>query len=124
MISRQDSESGTKGMAEPHLNICRMLIKFADVANPLRPWDQCKEWAFRIVEEYFNQTAEEKAKGLPLTMEVFDRVTCNIPKTQCSFIDMFVRDISRAWSSKSTQSTTYYIVLSTVILLLSTINLM
>ncbi|VDM72183.1 unnamed protein product [Strongylus vulgaris] len=25
-------------------------------------------------------------------MEVFDRKTCNVPLTQCGFIDMFVRE--------------------------------
>ena len=33
----------------------RMLIKCADVSNPARPLKICKEWAFRIAEEYFAQ---------------------------------------------------------------------
>jgi len=33
----------------------RMLIKCADVSNPARPLATCKEWAFRIAEEYFAQ---------------------------------------------------------------------
>lgn len=33
----------------------RMLIKCADVSNPARPLKVCKEWAFRIAEEYFAQ---------------------------------------------------------------------
>uniref|UniRef100_A0A915HGD4 Phosphodiesterase n=1 Tax=Romanomermis culicivorax TaxID=13658 RepID=A0A915HGD4_ROMCU len=77
--------------------ICRILIKCADVSNPTRPWLSCKEWAYRICEEYFAQTAEERAKDLPLTMEVFDRDTCNVPLTQCSFIDMFIRPMFKGW---------------------------
>ena len=33
----------------------RMIIKCADVSNPARPLDICKEWAVRIAEEYFTQ---------------------------------------------------------------------
>ena len=35
--------------------IKRMLIKCADVSNPARPLNLCKEWAKRIAEEYFTQ---------------------------------------------------------------------
>ncbi len=33
----------------------RMMIKCADISNPARPLGICKEWAFRIAEEYFSQ---------------------------------------------------------------------
>ena len=33
----------------------RMMIKCADVSNPARPIEICKEWAYRIAEEYFSQ---------------------------------------------------------------------
>ena len=33
----------------------RILIKCADVSNPCRPLNVCKEWARRIAEEYFQQ---------------------------------------------------------------------
>lgn len=39
-------------------------------------------WAHRIVQEYFEQTREEKEKALPVTMAFFDRETCNVPLTQ------------------------------------------
>ncbi|CAI2308812.1 unnamed protein product [Caenorhabditis sp. 36 PRJEB53466] len=74
------------------LTICDMLVKCADISNPAREWALCQRWAHRIVEEYFEQTREEKEKGLPVTMEVFDRNTCNVPITQCGFIDMFARE--------------------------------
>ncbi|PAV55640.1 hypothetical protein WR25_25906 [Diploscapter pachys] len=74
------------------LTVCNMLVKCADISNPTREWSLCQKWAFRIVEEYFDQTREEREKGLPVTMEVFDRKTCNVPMTQCGFIDMFARE--------------------------------
>lgn len=36
-------------------------------------------------------------KQLPLTMKGFDRETCNIPLTQCTFIDMFAREAFTSW---------------------------
>ncbi len=34
-----------------------MLIKCADVSNPMRPVVMCKEWAYRIAEEYCEQVS-------------------------------------------------------------------
>lgn len=82
---------------ENRLLIKRMLIKCADVANPCRPLDLCVEWGKRIAEEYFNQTEEEKKRGLPVVMPIFDRKTCSIPKSQISFIDVFINDMFDAW---------------------------
>ena len=85
---------------ENRMLVKRMLIKCADVSNPLRPLSLCKQWAFRISEEYFKQTDEEKARNLPVVMPVFDRKTCNVPKSQTSFIDFFIKDMFDAWDSK------------------------
>jgi len=79
------------------MTVCRMLIKCADIGNPTREFELCQKWAYRIVEEYFEQTAEEREKGLPLTMELFDRTVCNVPLTQCGFIDMFAREMFSTW---------------------------
>ncbi|XP_071844732.1 high affinity cAMP-specific and IBMX-insensitive 3',5'-cyclic phosphodiesterase 8B-like isoform X2 [Apostichopus japonicus] len=81
--------------------IRRMLIKCSDVANPTRPVDLCVAWANRISQEYFNQTDEEKRRGLPVVMPVFDRSSCSIPKSQISFIDYFIMDMFDAWDAFS-----------------------
>ena len=39
------------------------------------------------------QTEEEKDRGLPVVMPVFDRNTANISKSQTSFIDFFINDM-------------------------------
>ncbi|XP_065200949.1 high affinity cAMP-specific and IBMX-insensitive 3',5'-cyclic phosphodiesterase 8-like isoform X2 [Planococcus citri] len=77
----------------------RMMIKCADVANPTRPLKCCVEWAKRIAEEYFQQTDDEKAKNLPIVMPMFDRATCNIPKSQIGFVDYIVHDMFEAWDA-------------------------
>ena len=48
------SEMSSDG-TEAHTIMKRMLIKCADVSNPARPLDYCREWAARIAEEYFAQ---------------------------------------------------------------------
>lgn len=83
---------------DSRLLIKRMLIKCADISNPCRPLELCSIWAKRIAEEYYDQTDEEKAKNLPIVMPVFDRKTCSIPKSQCSFIEYFVQGMFESWA--------------------------
>ncbi|KAI8499386.1 High affinity cAMP-specific and IBMX-insensitive 3',5'-cyclic phosphodiesterase 8B [Branchiostoma belcheri] len=92
-------EHDTLRTLENRTLINRMLIKCADIANPARPLDLCVEWAKRIAEEYCQQTDEEKERGLPVVMPVFDRASCSIPKSQISFIDYFLTDMFDAWDA-------------------------
>ncbi|XP_078621466.1 high affinity cAMP-specific and IBMX-insensitive 3',5'-cyclic phosphodiesterase 8B-like isoform X4 [Branchiostoma floridae x Branchiostoma japonicum] len=92
-------EHDTLRTLENRTLITRMLIKCADIANPARPLDLCVEWAKRIAEEYCQQTDEEKDRGLPVVMPVFDRASCSIPKSQISFIDYFLTDMFDAWDA-------------------------
>ncbi|KAL1429882.1 hypothetical protein MTO96_015388 [Rhipicephalus appendiculatus] len=97
--STQDQgEFGSLRSPESIVLIKRMLIKCADVSNPARPIELCKQWAQRIAEEYCSQTDEEKRRGLPVMMPAFDRATVNIAKSQTGFISYFVRDMFKAWS--------------------------
>ncbi|KAG5898657.1 hypothetical protein JTB14_005416 [Gonioctena quinquepunctata] len=77
----------------------RMMIKCSDVSNPTRPLRLCVEWARRITEEYFHQTDDEKARGLPVVMPMFDRYTCSIPKSQIGFVDYIINDMFEAWNA-------------------------
>lgn len=78
----------------------RMLIKCADVSNPSRPFFFSVEWARRIAEEYFNQTDEEKKRGMPIVMPMFDRITCSIAKSQIGFIEYIIEDMMNAWDGE------------------------
>lgn len=78
----------------------RMLIKCADVSNPSRPFFFSVEWARRIAEEYFNQTDEEKKRGMPIVMPMFDRQTCSIAKSQIGFIEYIIEDMMNAWDGE------------------------
>jgi len=45
------------------------------------------------------QTDDEKDRGLPVVMPVFDSSACNVPKSQTSFIEFFINDMFEAWTS-------------------------
>jgi high affinity cAMP-specific and IBMX-insensitive 3',5'-cyclic phosphodiesterase 8 len=79
--------------------IKRLLIKCADVSSAARPLRQCVEWAKRITEEYFAETDEEIARGLPIVLPMFNRKTCSVPKSQTGFLDYFVNNMFSAWHS-------------------------
>ncbi|XP_069179939.1 high affinity cAMP-specific and IBMX-insensitive 3',5'-cyclic phosphodiesterase 8A isoform X3 [Procambarus clarkii] len=87
------------GTPENLVIIKRMMIKCADVSNPVRPLHLYIDWAHRIANEYFTQTEEEKKRNLPIVMPQFDRTTCSIPKSQIGFIDFFINDMFDAWDA-------------------------
>ncbi|KFM78041.1 High affinity cAMP-specific and IBMX-insensitive 3',5'-cyclic phosphodiesterase 8A, partial [Stegodyphus mimosarum] len=99
--SLEPSSADLAAMSTPEniILVKRILIKCADVSNPAKPLNSCKEWAYRIAEEYIAQTDEEKSKGLPIVMPAFDRAKCSIPKSQMGFIDYFVNDMFDAWDA-------------------------
>lgn len=93
------SVSDTDMNSEHGVLIKRILIKCADVSNPCRPLKLSVEWTKRIAEEYFQQTDEEKERGLPIVLPIFDRKSCCIPKSQTGFIDFFVRGMCQSWNA-------------------------
>ncbi|XP_055604529.1 high affinity cAMP-specific and IBMX-insensitive 3',5'-cyclic phosphodiesterase 8 isoform X2 [Uranotaenia lowii] len=94
-----DAKEATSDNDDNQILVRRMLIKCADVSNPTRPLKFCVEWARRIAEEYFTQTDEEKRKGLPIVMPMFDRSSCSISKSQIGFIEYIIHDMMDAWNS-------------------------
>lgn len=47
------------------------------------------------------KTDEEERQGLTVVMPTFNRKSCNIPKSQISFIEYFVTEMFEAWDGKS-----------------------
>jgi high affinity cGMP-specific 3',5'-cyclic phosphodiesterase 9 len=47
--------------------LCMVLIKVADISNEARPMDVAEPWLDRLLQEFFAQSAAEKAEGLPVT---------------------------------------------------------
>lgn len=47
----------TKEEEEARQVMKRIIVKCADISNPLRPMHLCREWAGRIAREYFTQVS-------------------------------------------------------------------
>merc|ERR1740123_587024 len=69
--------------------ICSMLVHGADVGNPAKPWEICKQLAFLCMDEFFAQGDLEKAAGIPVQM-LNDRDKVNRPNAQIGFIEFFI----------------------------------
>jgi len=66
-----------------------LMLHFADISNPLKPFPVCKAWAWRIIDEFFAQGDEEKRLNLPVGM-LNDRDKINRPGSQHGFINFLV----------------------------------
>jgi len=81
--------------AEKEQNTKHMLVvglHVADIANPSKPWPDCKRWTYMLMEEWFRQGDKEKALGLDIS-PMMDRCKPNIPRGQIGFIDYIVKPI-------------------------------
>lgn len=66
-----------------------LVVHAADISNPIKDWDNCSEWAFRILDEFWAQGDKEKELGIPVS-QLCDRYTTNKSKSQLGFIDFVV----------------------------------
>ncbi|KAH3761974.1 HD-domain PDEase [Pelomyxa schiedti] len=72
-----------------------IILKFADVSNPSRPWEICQRWTRSIEEEFFEQG--EKEKSLNLTVSAFmDRDSPRTATCQVAFIEHIVLPLAQS----------------------------
>lgn len=67
----------------------QVLLKMADISNPMRPLNIAKIWSDRVMTEFFAQGDKEKDLGLPIT-PTMDRTLVIPSKAHCTFIDAAV----------------------------------
>jgi hypothetical protein len=65
------------------------MLHLADVNNPMKPFEICKQWAYNMLEEFFAQGDLERAAGIPVNL-LNDRDTVNKPNSQIGFIDFYI----------------------------------
>lgn len=80
----------TDSMWEPDMRrlLRNVLLHFADISNPVKTFSLSKEWALRVLEEFFAQGDLEKKNGLPV-QPLNDRSKTNLPFSQVGFIEFF-----------------------------------
>mmetsp|Transcript_46316 Transcript_46316/g.110241 ORF Transcript_46316/g.110241 Transcript_46316/m.110241 type:complete len:1169 (+) Transcript_46316:127-3633(+) len=72
-----------------------LFLYFADISNPMRPWEPCRQWACMIMEEFARQGDRERGMGLPV-QGLHDRNTINMAYSQIGFIEYFTAPLSFA----------------------------
>ncbi|KAJ1503566.1 High affinity cAMP-specific 3',5'-cyclic phosphodiesterase 7A [Coelomomyces lativittatus] len=96
--------------------VLNMAIKCSDINNPTRSLHLSKQWAQRIMEEFYLQGDRERALNAPIS-KFMDREKHedNSLKCQLSFIDVIVQPLYQVWTPflQSTLSTTLMENLST-----------
>jgi hypothetical protein len=65
------------------------LFHLADISNPSKPWNICKQWTDMLFEEFFEQGDLERVQGLPISY-LMDRNSVNIARSQIGFIDVLI----------------------------------
>lgn len=74
----------------------KSILRMADIAHPLRPNAQHREWSSRVTQEFWAQGDQEKALGLQ-PMSLFDRhKSPSLAKSQLGFFNFVV---SPLWST-------------------------
>ena len=66
-----------------------IIIHACDISNPTKPFNVYKNWAERVINEFWLQGDKEKELNLPISF-LCDRATVTIPKSQIGFIDGIV----------------------------------
>uniref|UniRef100_A0A1I7VQB4 Phosphodiesterase n=1 Tax=Loa loa TaxID=7209 RepID=A0A1I7VQB4_LOALO len=75
--------------------ISQMLIKFADINSPSKPYPLHRQWTDRICEEFYAQGDEEKRRGMAVS-PYMDRNDPAVAKLQDSFISHIVNPLAVA----------------------------
>ncbi|KAH3759353.1 exocyst complex subunit 4 [Pelomyxa schiedti] len=72
--------------------VSQLILKLADICNPLRPLDTMQRWAFLITEEFFLQGDEEERLGLTKS-PFMDRHAPRTAKGQKTFIKFVLQPL-------------------------------
>lgn len=72
-----------------------VLLHFADISNPMKPFPVAERWAELVLKEFALQGEEEKALGIPVG-PLNDKKTVNMPLSQIGFIEFVVAPLALA----------------------------
>lgn len=71
-----------------------MILKFtfhlADISNPVKKWEICRDWTDLLYVEFFSQGDLELKHNFPISY-LYDRHTTNIAKSQLGFMDFIIK---------------------------------
>jgi cAMP-specific phosphodiesterase 4 len=79
------------------LQVLKNVAHCADLSNPTKSLRLYSQWVDRIMEEFFRQGDQEKARGMDVSA-MCDRQTATVEKSQVGFIDYIVHPLWETWA--------------------------
>lgn len=67
-----------------------LVLHSADISNPTKPFELCRRWSHRCLQEFFLQGDAERRLGLPVS-PMRSRTSTNVPGSQLGFIQFMVQ---------------------------------
>ena len=74
-----------------------LCVHTADLSNPSKPYNLYREWASKVMTEFWNQGDKERKNGLNVT-PIFDRKVTDLPTCQTGFINHVIRPWFNLWA--------------------------
>jgi len=71
------------------------LLHCGDIGNPMKPWELCKSYADKILDEFFAQGDREKELGIPVQV-LNDRDKVSRPNSQIGFIEFVIAGMAES----------------------------
>ena len=84
-----DSDSDPLSTRDDRQLVLNFLLHCGDLSNPMKPFFISKQWATRVVDEFFSQGEKEVANNLPLS-PFCDRNNLSLPLSQINFIEIML----------------------------------
>ncbi len=84
----QSDFTQTKGSDK--LSIIQFAFHLADISNPVKQWEICRDWTDLLYVEFFSQGDLERQQGFPMS-QLCDRNTTNVAKSQIGFLDFIIQ---------------------------------
>lgn len=72
------------------ITFLKFAFHLADISNPVKKFEICKEWTDLLFVEFFAQGDLEKQHNFPISY-LMDRHTTNIAKAQIGFCDFIIK---------------------------------
>ncbi|PFH35300.1 3'5'-cyclic nucleotide phosphodiesterase domain-containing protein [Besnoitia besnoiti] len=92
-IRRSSPEFNYVKNVEDRWLVARMCVKVADIGHSSVPWPQHFDWSCRVVEEFYLQGDEERAKGMAVSPLCDREKHMDMAKSQGGFLEFVVKPL-------------------------------
>ncbi|TGZ67097.1 hypothetical protein CRM22_004974 [Opisthorchis felineus] len=97
MLNASKNNASYSYTPEDRILLLQITLKCADISNPCRPWESCRQWAYRICSEFFGQGDQERLRWSLVPSIGCDRHAASVPRIQMAFVDNLIRPLFTKW---------------------------